>query len=407
MKNLWLAAALLCLVMSGCQTGPSAGEPTDNPFWVTVLKTSGDPLEGAVIEGGIDWESFEITTDSSGRAKLPGYARNYETIIHLDNYLPRSISLRWPYRYTLTPTPKILRLLGNVEGSLVRFTPGRLATVDYHGTYHLYAVDDNGLAEIASASVPRTVKQTRLIGDTLWLSTYDDGIFAYSLADPEHPVEQLHLDIPGTTPVFALHDNMIVVGNSGNVLALGVYLFEADGSFVEMSRLGDYYVSSIAFVEGYLVVSGYRDANPRVYSLDEPSHPVLVSGGAYAGYWSGFLYGHQYVQIPEWDQITENTIYGRLDLSNPDVPLAAGTVRADSRLIGIVDDATAIGYYHTLGNALSVLKGSLTGGFQTVALISEDPHYDLNEFGGCVPPYYVISNRLWVLEDRIIPGPSR
>ncbi len=406
MKKLWLAGALFSLVAAGCQTSGGPAE-AEGPFTVTVLTTSGVRLEGAVIEGGIDWDSFEIATNSEGLASLPDHARGVKAIIHLDNYFPLPVTLEEPFRYTLTPTPKTLRVLGNVEGSLVRVTPGRLATVDYYGTYHLYAVDDSGSAEIASANVPRTVKQTQLIGDTLWLSTHEDGIFAYSLADPEHPLEQLHLDIPGYTPLFALRDNMIVVGGYAEVSALGVYRFEADGSFVEVSRFGDYYVSSIAFVEGYLVVTGYRNANPRVYSLADPSNPVLVSGGADPGYWSGFLYGHQYIQIPEWDQITESSAFGWLDLADPLVPRRAGTVAADSRLIGIVDDATAIGYYYTMGNALSVLKGSLAAGFRTVALISEDPHYDLNEFGGCASPYYVISHRLWLLEDRIIPGPSK
>lgn len=406
MKKIWIAAAFVSLVMAGCQTSGGPAE-AEGPFTVTVLTASGVRLEGAVIEGGIDWDSFEIATNSEGLASLPDHARGVEAIIHLDNYFPLPVTLEEPFRYTLTPTPKALRVLGNVEGTLVRFTPGRLATVDYYGTYHLYAVDDSGLAEIASANVPRTIKQTQLIGDTLWLSTHEDGIFAYSLADPEHPSEQLHLDIPGYTPLFALRDNLIVVGSYAEVAALGVYRFEADGSFVEVSRFGDHYVSSIAFVEGYLVVTGYRNANPRVYSLADPSNPVLVSGGADPGYWSGFLYGHQYLQIPEWDQITESSAFGWLDLADPLVPRRAGTVAADSRLIGIVDDATAIGYYHTMGNALSVLKGSLAAGFRTVALISEDPHYDLNEFGGCASPYYVISHRLWVLEDRIIPGPSK
>ncbi|MGZ5514867.1 MAG: hypothetical protein ACXW2O_07180, partial [Candidatus Aminicenantales bacterium] len=68
--------------------------------------------------------------------------------------------------------------------------------------------------------------------------------------------------------------------------------------------------------------------------------------------------------------------------------------------------STAVGRYYTMGLSLSVLKGSLAGGFQTVALISEDPRYDFNDFEGCAPPYYVISDRLYILEDRIITGSS-
>lgn len=399
-REIWLAALLLCIVMAGCQSGLTGEDPAEGPFTVTVLKSSGEPLEGAVIEGGLDWDAFEVTTDSTGHASLPDHARGVKAVIHLDNYFPLPVTLKEPFRYSLTPTPKRLRLLGNVEGSVARFSPGRLATVDYHGKYHLYAFDEGGLAEIASAEVPRTVKQIELSGDTLWLSTHEDGVFACSLADPEHPVEVLHLDIPGCTSLFALRDHLIVVGDYGNVLPLGVYLFAADGTFEETARFGDFYVSSIVFVEGYLVVTGYRDAHPRVYALDDPSHPVLVYDGADPRYWSGFSYGNQYIQIPEWVDITENAVFGWLDLTNPAAPRPAGLVRADSLLISLIDDATAIGYYYTLGNALSVLKGNLVAGFRTAAVISEHPHYDLNEFGGCAPPFFVISNRLWVLEER-------
>ncbi|MGZ5555899.1 MAG: hypothetical protein ACXW3H_09245 [Candidatus Aminicenantales bacterium] len=407
MKKLWLAAAFLSLVAAGCQTHLPEGPGHDlGPFSVTVFTASGARLEGAVIEGGIDWDYFQIPTNSVGQAILPDHARGEKAIIHLDNYFPLPVTLEEPFRYTLAPTPKALRFLGAVEGLLVRSAPGRLATVDYQGTYHLYSVDASGVAEIASVDVPHSVRQTQLIGDLLWFSTYDDGVFVYSLADPEHPVEQMHLDIPGNTPLFARLDNMIVVANDDEVSALGVYLFEPDGSFVETARFFDKYVTAIAFADGFLVVTGSHEVHPWIYSLEDPTNPVLVYDGVDPVYWSGFLFGHQYLQIPEWDQIAENTVYGRLDLTNPALPQPAGSVQADSRLLAVIDDSTAVGRYYTMGLSLSVLKGSLAGGFQTVALISEDPRYDFNDFEGCAPPYYVISDRLYILEDRIITGSS-
>jgi hypothetical protein len=85
----------------------------------------------------------------------------------------------------------------------------------------------------------------------------------------------------------------------------------------------------------------------------------------------------------------------------PAFPAEAGTFRADSRLIAMIDSAMAVGYYHVQG--LSVLKGGPATGYWTAAIISDDLNYDLNLFGGCAPPYFVISDRLWVLEDRITP----
>lgn len=396
----WLALAALSLFSLGCGVRPAA---ETGPFAVTVLTGQGRPIEGAVIEGGIDWDYFSVKTDDEGRATLPASASNEEAYIHLDNHLPRRVILNRPYRYELASTPQRLRFLGSVEGQAVLFAPDRLATLDYQGTYHLYALNGTGVAEMASAEFPHGVRQARLIGDALWLAAYDEGIFAYSLADPEHPLETLHLAIPGVNRVFALRGNMVVVGNDKEVSSLGVYIFEPDGTFVEAARFGDFYVAAIDFIDEYLVATGYSKATPCVYALDDPAHPRLVYENAGPEHWSGFLHGRQYIQIPQRDLISGSTVYTRLDLTAPALPVEAGTFRADSRLVAMIDETTAVGFYHVLGNALSVLKGGPATGYWTAAVISEDPHYDLDLFGGCAPPYFVIGERLWVLEDWITP----
>lgn len=395
-KMLWVIMALASVIMMGCQIGSPPEHPSEDPFIVRVFTNQSIPLEGAVIEGGVDWHSFRVTTDLTGAATLPGYARGIEAIVHHDNHFPLAVTLKRPYEYELTPTPRKLRLLGDIKGWAVRITPGRVATVDYSGAYRLYAFDESGVSEITSVEVPRTIKQTKLIGNTLWLSTHEDGVFAYSLADPEHPLRILHLDLPGYTPIFALRDNMIVVGNYSQESSLGVYLFEADGSFVETARFGDSYVASIDFLDEYLVVTGYHDAVPNIYALHDPTRPVLVYKGAFPGYWSGILYGRRYIQIPRWNQITTNIIHRRLDLTNPALPRYQGMVWADSRLIAVIDEVTAIGIYHNMGLFCSVLKGNLAVGFRTEAIITR---YGINEFGGCAPPYFVIGHRLWILEN--------
>ncbi len=400
MKKFWLLIAFSSLISAGCNINSTGEDPDADSFSVRILTSAGNPLSGAVIEGGIDWESFRSVTDSRGFASLPFYAKGEGAIVHLDNYFPRVVTLRWPYVYRLTPTPKKLRALGSVTGWAVRFDSGRLVTVDYHGGYHLYAYDPQGIAEIASAEVPPTIKQTQVIGDTLWLSTHDDGVYAYSLADPLHPQALLHLAIPGNCPTFALRDHLIVVGNYDEEDSLGVYVFEPDGSYQELARFGNYYVSSIAFVEGYLVVTNFNNSRPKIYDLSEPANPVLVYDGAEPEYWTGFLFGTQYILIPKLDFIGENTTYKRLDLTNPASPQAAGFFQGDAQLIAIADAATAVGRYHVMDMAVSVLQGSLTAGYTTTAIVSDDPINDFNEFGGYSPPYYIINHRLWILEDR-------
>ena len=399
-KTICLAIPL-ALILFGCQVH-TAGES----FRVTVRDSTRSPLEGVVIEGGIDWDAFQVTTNSSGQADLPGSAKGGEASIHLNNYFPKSVRLRWPYLYEIVPTPQRLRLLGDVKGQLVRFEAGRLATMDYHGNYHLYAVDIGNLTEIATAPVPRLIRQTKLIDDTLWFSTLRGGIYAYSLADLEHPVEQLHLAIPGDTPIFALRDNLVAVGNTDDHSSIGVYTFEPDGSFAEMSRFFEAYVSKIDFIGDFLIVTNYYSAHPKIYDLSNPANPVLVWDAVDPTYWSGFLYGQVYIQIPR-HIISEKAVYGRLDLSNPLLPQTMPAALADSRLVAVIDDETAVGYYYAIGNALAVLNGGMTTGFRTVALVSEDPTTDLNEFGGCARPYYVIGERLWILEERVSASSTR
>lgn len=174
-----------------------------------------------------------------------------------------------------------------------------------------------------------------------------------------------------------------------------------------MCRFFDDYVSQIAFVGDFLIVTNSYNAHPKIYDLSNPADPLLVWDAADPAYWSGFLYGQVYIQIPKWDQISEETVYGRLDLSNPLLPQTKPAVLADSRLVAVIDDETAVGYYHVLGSALAVLSGSMTTGFRTVALVSEDLSMNLNEFGGCARPFYVIGERLWILEERVSDSSRR
>lgn len=396
----------LALVLASCQSGTNGVEDQE-AFSVTVVSSTGAPLEGAVIEGGIDWDAFYVKTDADGQATLPWRARGQEAAIHLNNHFPSRVTLRWPFRYALSQTPMALRPLGAIEGALACAVPGRLATIDYQGGYHLYAVDGDGLAEIAMAEVARNFKQMRLVGDTLWLSTHDDGVYAYSLADLEHPTIESHLAVPGNALCFAVQDNVLVVGNGADSSSVGVYVFEPDGSFLETARFFDSYVSAVAFVNGYLVVTNYIDAHPKVFDLSDPASPLLVWDSADAAYWSGFLYGSQYIQIPKWDLITETTAYGRLDMADPILPQSALAFQADARLLAFVDDTTAVGLYYVLGGAFSVLKGSLTERFQTVALVSEGGFINPLACDGCAPPYYIIGGQLWILEDRAPSGRRR
>lgn len=75
MKRLIILACAL-IVLSGCSDEPCAPDKTSD-FEVQVLDSSlyGKPVEGAWIEGGVDWDVYEVRTDANGVALLPARAR--------------------------------------------------------------------------------------------------------------------------------------------------------------------------------------------------------------------------------------------------------------------------------------------------------------------------------------------
>lgn len=108
-------------------------ENNNKTFEVIVHDNFGIPIEGATIEGGIDWDAFVVRTNEKGKAILPKKAYNQFSRIYKTNYIPISISGLSDSIYTINHTIKKLELIGQVEGKAVRFIQGELITLDYVG----------------------------------------------------------------------------------------------------------------------------------------------------------------------------------------------------------------------------------------------------------------------------------
>ena len=402
-KKIFLLSMLI-LFISGCKD--NRGD-----FRVKVVSPYRQPVEGATIEGGMDWGHFQVQTDSRGIAILPGLALKYDARIYKNNFFPKSVPLAlsthtlMPYTYIIEPTPKQFKLIGSVEGWSILFDSETLVTVDYQGGYHVYSYSDQGITEIASAQIPTAIKDTQLHGDTFWFSTHSDGIYVYSLADPLNPQQLFHLDIPGYLGSFALKNEIIVVGNHGYKDALRIYSYNTSGECQEIASFGNYLVRKMAFISDYLIVVNYYDNLPAVFDLQDPSNPYLVYNGVESEFWSGFFFRNYLIFIPKLDLIGEKTIYKFIDLSDPTNPTTNGFFSADSKLFKIINDSTALGRYHISTGGISVLNGNITQGFKTVAIIHDNPFFPysqvpFHEFEGCSPPYFIIEEQLWKLEDR-------
>ncbi len=399
-KCLYYFSVLVCLFSlillgTGCKVGPSSVDDGGS-FIVSVSTPSNAPLEGVKISGGFDWESYSVTTNELGIAALPRTAMDHPGYLYLDGFFPSKATMRFNGRYTLEATPRRLRLIGSVEGKAVSFTAGLLSTLEYDGRYHLYAFDEQTVTEAETAAVRLAASSIRdfcLVGDTLWLATHSNGVFAYSLADPYAPLLLIHLAIPGTNYKLAVGEGLIAVGNFGNSNAIGIFSYAADGSFTELSRFGNYYVGSIAFIGDYLVVSSASSNNqPDIYDLSDPASPVLVYQNLTTDTFIGFVYGNQFIMSP----VSAATPHKRLDLTVPAAPIAAADFVSDSSLIRITGETSAIGKY---GSYVSFLQGNFADGFTTQALMP-DMEFTTNGLNYSYPPYYVIDDGLRILEAR-------
>jgi len=88
------------LIVTGC--GEDGLIDSGEPFQITILSQEGIPVEGATVEGGIDWDFYKVQTDEHGIAVIPGSVRGERATIYKTNFLPRIVSSINPNRYTLT-----------------------------------------------------------------------------------------------------------------------------------------------------------------------------------------------------------------------------------------------------------------------------------------------------------------
>jgi hypothetical protein len=382
---------LIILVFASCAD-------KEGPFEIKVVSTDNVPIEGACIRGGIDWNYFNVQTDQDGMAILPGHARGENATIFKTNFLPEIVEYLAPAVYTLEPTSKSLRLIGEVEGGAIRFCSDTLTTITYQGNYHLYTFNDNGVTELASAQLPSCVKKFELFGDTLWFSTHDDGIYVYSLENSFNPQQICHLSITGYLKPFAIKDSIITICGSSGPGLLRIFSFTFDGQFQELASIGNFNVKDMIFISHYLILVGGEESLPTIFDLQDPEHPQLVYNGLEWAYQSGIILGTSLVLVPTSGNAMGYVTYKLLDLSNPPSPHEEGTFVADAWLSDIINENTAVGrYYFDYTESIAILKGSITNSFSTVAIVSEGELWE--GFGGSMPPYYIIGNNLWKLED--------
>lgn len=398
---------MLIFLCSGCEDNP--GE-----FTVKVVNHDWEPVEGAHVSGCAGmWAFFGARTDSRGIANLPDFALGEGAGIQKTNFFPKAVSLLPypptipPFTYVITPTPKKLKLIGNIEGWIIRSDSQSLVTVDRHGSYHVYDYSDQGVSEIASAQIAGDIRKTEVHGNTLWFNSYNDGIYAFSLEDPLNPQLLFHLDIPGEHLQYTVKDNVLVVGPLQDKGPVRVYTYTVDGEYQEIAQFGNYLCRELTFLSNYLILITFikydlynRDDLYNIYDFQDPANPLLVHSINESEYWFNSFYKDALILHPSYEYfgyeyLEENpALYKLIDLTDPSAPTSRFFL-AESELMAIINDTTAVGRTYRY-NVVSVLSGDFISGFKTVSIVTEYPI----EFGGYAPPYFVIAERLWKFEEQ-------
>jgi hypothetical protein len=345
----------------------------------------------------MDWDYFIEMTDLNGKAVLPNGARDQYTTIIKDNFFPFAVEHLASRTYTIESTPYKIKPIGEVEGKVVLFQSDKIIALTYDGIYRVYSYTDHDITELMSAQMPVCIHYYKVFGDTLlWLSTHADGFFAYSIKNPEQPLQLCHLSIPGyTIRPFAIADTIIAVtGYCGD--SLRIFSFSYNSQYQLLAYIGDYWVTDMAIISHYLIVIGDTINNgniPVIFDIQNPADPIRIYTGSSPLYPLGFLYKNNLViEDDYWG--SSDTTYTFLNLSNPAHPQKFGPFLTGAHLIGIINDSMALGTY--LGTT-AILKGRLNSGFTVVGVIWGSTAY--SDFNRSIPPYFIIGGRLWLMHN--------
>jgi hypothetical protein len=389
-------AILLAITINSCDKNSSSSQ---SPFEITVTDTDGLPLEGAIVEGGLDWDSFRVTTDNLGRAVLPEYARDVRATIRKNDHFSLIENYLRPGVYAIAPTPRILTEIGEVEGDLIRFDSSRILTVNYQGEYRVYDFNGHDLTEIVMFEFPHEVKEFKLYGIFFWYTTHQDGIYVYSLADPLNPAEIFHLNIDGYLQGFDVMDSLVAVGPNSGPGPIRLYSFHYDGSATELDRIEDFSANKLYFRSHYLITTGFSTDTFCIFDISDPTDIRFVRRGHYDGFISPYLSGQTLIlRANSGNGASGEYGYIMIDLSDPPKPVNFGDFFAEGAIENFKDDLIAAGRYYFDDYALSVFERAPDGNYEAVAMVSEFQSYP--ELNGADPPYFLMGGKLWKLEQR-------
>ncbi len=205
----------------------------------------------------------------------------------------------------------------------------------------------------------------------------------------------IHVEIPDNLGVFAVKDSIVAVGSEYGG-ALRIFSYDNTGQAQELISISEFTIKAMDFIGNYLVVVDGKQNMPAVFDLVDPVRPVLVYNHYEPNAYTGFIRDTALIIVPE-PYCYDDYIYEFVDLSAPWNPSFHGAFTADAWLYDLFNGEYAVGYYKVPCKSTCILSGDIDNGFNTIAIL---PAWQTPVYGGGYPPYFILGDSLWILEEN-------
>lgn len=322
--------------------------------WIEVRVVSGEnePVAGAKLEGGFDWDWYSVTTDQNGMALLPAWATRHLPTITAANHFPFREEFSLQSAYQLMRTRLYLTQEADIDGDLIKSTTNEFCVVSYQGAYRHYRVDGDEVilqteAQMAMASHDRVLRN-----DSLWRTTHDSGVFVYDISEMSNPRQVMHLPIPGYLWAIALDDSILYLADPWVDDSVRAYTWSDSSTYELVGTFGPAKSFSRLFMHRGALFGVYF-GGLIIWDVSEPAAGVQRFGSAHPYTADWCMRGDSLVLIPLVPLCCDDYYgYQILDVSDPMNPVWGSTFHSNGLISRFINDSVAVGTYAGQGALL-------------------------------------------------------
>jgi hypothetical protein len=389
---------IILLIISSCS---KRGEFLSQ-LEVKVNGVDGEPIGGAYVFGGADWDLFSGSTDDEGRVTFWLKPRKYEVFAQKTNYFTEwgLISLD-PFEknyieLTLSPTRGEVISITSIPtgGTIIKMIPWDkyLWAIVYQGKLEKWDVSKPSEPYIENTYfLTSPLKDFVMKYPYIFYTSGERGVWIADIS-MEPPAILDSIDTDGVATGIALFDTLLFIGNSVPPGGIYIYSIRIPEDPLFISKVENIMANSMVVEFPYLFIIGER-CGPCIMDISDPHNPSLFVKQEAFG-WDIEIFGERvYIALP--DRIES------WSLNDPTSPLRVYSTQGvekifvtglDSLLLGSVGgEGKASLLWVTLGNEIEIY-GTYFEGYRIWPLIEvEDYFYLLRE-----EDYLDIVKFLWV-----------